>query len=88
MDITPIRRADSFPVIPYDLQQVMSPNLDAGMASGSTQVPAEQEVDQAIAILQSWSEARANTVQLCEHTPSVHNRGQPIRALSKTLMQP
>ena len=36
----------------------MSPNLDAGMASGSAQLPAEQEVDQATAkaILQSWSE--------------------------------
>ena len=60
MDMTPIRRSDSSPIIPYDPSQVVSPNLDAGMASGSTQLPAEQDVDPATAraILQSWSEAK------------------------------
>ena len=76
MDITPIGRADSSPDLPFDPEQVMSPNLEAGMASGSTQVPAEQEVDQATvrAILQSWSEAKeedgsvARTYTQCAQT--------------------
>ena len=60
MDMTPIRRTDSSPVMQRDLNQVMSPNLDARMGSGSSQLPAEQDVDPATAraILQSWSEAK------------------------------
>ena len=58
MDVTPIRDINSAPRTPLNPHQVMSPNLGAGMASGSTQVGAEQDVTQATAkaILQSWSE--------------------------------
>ena len=58
MEVTPIRDTQSNPCTPRGHIQVMSPNLEAGMASGSTQGVAEQEVNQATAraILQSWSE--------------------------------
>ena len=55
MDLTPIRGTESTIDIPFVPHQVISPNLEAGMASVSTQGEAEQEVDQATAraILQS-----------------------------------
>ena len=58
MEVTPIRDTQSNPCTARGQLQVMSPNLEAGMASGSTQGVAEQEVNQATAraILQSWSE--------------------------------
>ena len=58
MEVTPIRDSHSNPRTPSVPIQVMSPNLEAGMASGSTPGVAEQEVNQATAraILQSWSE--------------------------------
>ena len=55
-------RDDSSPITPSKPIQVMSPNLGQGLASGSTQVEeGEVELDTAMAraILQSWSEIRA-----------------------------
>ena len=60
MEITPVRDVDVSPITPSKPKQVMSPNLGQGMASGSTQEAAEQEVDPAMAraTLQSWSETK------------------------------
>ena len=61
LEVTPIRD-DSSPITPSNPIQVMSPNLGQGLASGSTQVEGgEVELDTAMAraILQSWSEIRA-----------------------------
>ena len=62
LEATPIRDETS-PITPLNRPiQVMSPNLGQGLASGSTQVEeGEVEMDTAMAraILQSWSETRA-----------------------------
>ena len=61
LEVTPIRD-DTSPITPSNPIQVMSPNLGQGLASGSTQVEeGEVELDTAMAraILQSWSEIRA-----------------------------
>ena len=61
LEVTPIRD-DASPITPSKPIQVMSPNLGQGLASGSTQAEeGEVEMDTAMAraILQSWSEIRA-----------------------------
>ena len=62
LNLTPIRD-DASPTTPSNQPiQVMSPNLGQGLASGSTQVEeGEVELDPAMAraILQSWTETRA-----------------------------
>ena len=78
VEATPIRRHNSSPVVLEGPQQVMSPNLVARMASGSTQAPGEPDLDPAAAraILQSWSEVQnviedgtvARTVTQCAKT--------------------
>ena len=61
LEVTPIRRSNSSPVVLNYPIQVMSPNLVAGMASGSTQAPREQDIDPttARAILQQWPEVKS-----------------------------
>ena len=60
VEVTPIRRSNSSPVVFGNPMQVMNPNLVAGMASGSTQAPGEHDMDltTARAILQQWSEVK------------------------------
>ena len=62
LDLTPIRD-DTSPTTPSNQPiQVMSPNLGQGLASGSNQAEegeAEMDTAMARAILQSWSETRA-----------------------------
>ena len=60
MERTPAAEVAISPVTPPKPIQVMSPNLGQGLASGSTQEAAEEDLDPAMdrAILQSWSETK------------------------------
>ena len=65
----------------------MSPNLDAGVASGSTQFPAEQEVTRLLHE-QHYSHGlkpREKMGQLCEHTHNVHKVQSAVHELAEHL---
>ena len=78
MEVTPIRRPDSTPDTPFDPTQVMSPNLGAGMASGSTQGPGEQEVDQVTHVLSCspGQKSKGKMGPLREHSRNVPRHGR------------